>query len=217
MTSPFPTGGLSGPRSCPHHRLRPQADRRPCPGGASARRGRQAAGGLPADGLQVGAPLPCCTSTSRAGPGARRRRMADPRPLAGGARPRQWLGLRPRRHRRPHPAGLRRGLPDERVATCAGFLTRAAAWFTGRGVTVRRVLTDNAKCYRVGKARFNRTLQTERAYQPAWKQQHRAQRCLGQLIGALIAIPTPPPARSCPARNPWPRGPFRSPARPSPR
>ena len=43
-------------------------------------------------------------------------------------------------------------LPDERVATCAGFLTRAAAWFAARGVTVRRVLTDNAKSYRIGAA-----------------------------------------------------------------
>ena len=86
-------------------------------------------------------------------------------------------------------------LPDEKAATCAAFLTRAAAWFTGHGVIVRRVLTDNAKSYRVGKAwiavcaqlgigrrfikpgrpwtngkaeRFNRTLQTEWAYATAW-------------------------------------------------
>ena len=86
-------------------------------------------------------------------------------------------------------------LPDERAATCAGFLTRAAAWFAARGVTVARVLTDNAKSYRVGAAwiaacaqlgiarrfiqpgrpwtngkaeRFNRTLQTEWAYATAW-------------------------------------------------
>jgi hypothetical protein len=43
-------------------------------------------------------------------------------------------------------------LPDEKTGTCAGFLTRAAAWFAARGVTVARVLTDNAKSYRVGKA-----------------------------------------------------------------
>ncbi|WP_371749971.1 IS481 family transposase [Streptomyces sp. NBC_01283] len=35
-------------------------------------------------------------------------------------------------------------LPDEKAATCAGFLQRAAAWFTGHGITVERVLTDNA-------------------------------------------------------------------------
>ncbi len=86
-------------------------------------------------------------------------------------------------------------LGDERAVTCAGFLTRAAAWFAARGVTVARVLTDNAKSYRVGQAwiavcaqlgigrrfikpgrpwtngkaeRFNRTLQTEWAYATAW-------------------------------------------------
>ena len=80
---------------------------------------------------------------------------------------------------------------DERGATCAAFLHRAVGWFHRRGVLVRRLLTDNAKTYRVhqgwaavcvalqlkrrfiqpgrpwtnGKAeRFNRTLQTEWAY-----------------------------------------------------
>jgi transposase len=38
-------------------------------------------------------------------------------------------------------------LADERTGTCAGFLTRAVAWFASRGVTVARVLTDNAKSY----------------------------------------------------------------------
>ena len=41
-------------------------------------------------------------------------------------------------------------LPDERAGTCAGFLTRAAAWFATHGVTIRRVLTDNALSYRRG-------------------------------------------------------------------
>jgi transposase InsO family protein len=82
-------------------------------------------------------------------------------------------------------------LPDERGATCAAFLLRAAAWFAQRGVRIREVLTDNARNYTVsrdfaaaiaavgakhrrirphcpwqnGKAeRFNRTLQAEWAY-----------------------------------------------------
>jgi transposase InsO family protein len=86
-------------------------------------------------------------------------------------------------------------LPDERVASCAAFLRRAVAWLAAHGVTVRRVLTDNARSYRVGAAwiaacdelaigrrfiqpgrpwtngkaeRFNRTLQTEWAYAQAW-------------------------------------------------
>jgi transposase InsO family protein len=86
-------------------------------------------------------------------------------------------------------------LPDERVASCAAFLRRAVAWLATHGVTVRRVLTDNARSYRVGapwiaacgelaigrrfirpgrpwtngKAeRFNRTLQTEWAYARPW-------------------------------------------------
>ncbi len=90
-------------------------------------------------------------------------------------------------------------LPYERTATCAGFLTRTAVWFTGHGVTVERVLTDNAKSYRVGAAwitactqlgigrrfikpgcpwtngkaeRFNRTLQAEWAYATGWTSNH---------------------------------------------
>ncbi|MBJ6642085.1 MULTISPECIES: IS481 family transposase [unclassified Streptomyces] len=38
-------------------------------------------------------------------------------------------------------------LPDEKAATCAGFLTRAAAWFAAHGITIERVLTDNAWAY----------------------------------------------------------------------
>ena len=87
-------------------------------------------------------------------------------------------------------------LSDEKGPTCAAFLHRAAAWFWHRhGVIVERVLTDNAKSYRLshdwaavctalqirrrftkprcpwtnGKAeRFNRTLQNEWAYAKAW-------------------------------------------------
>ncbi|ROQ63721.1 transposase IS481 family protein [Streptomyces sp. 840.1] len=81
---------------------------------------------------------------------------------------------------------------DERVATCAAFLTRAAAFFADLGITrIERVLTDNAWAYRKGLAwkqalgdigatgkltrpyrpqtngkveRFNRTLADEWAY-----------------------------------------------------
>nr|WSW42388.1 IS481 family transposase [Streptomyces sp. NBC_01001]WSW63170.1 IS481 family transposase [Streptomyces sp. NBC_00998] len=38
-------------------------------------------------------------------------------------------------------------LPDETAPTCAAFLTRATAWFADRGITVERVLTDNAWAY----------------------------------------------------------------------
>jgi integrase-like protein len=40
-------------------------------------------------------------------------------------------------------------LPDEKGATCAGFLTRAAAVFAAAGIPrIDRVLTDNARNYR---------------------------------------------------------------------
>jgi transposase InsO family protein len=83
-------------------------------------------------------------------------------------------------------------LADEKGTTCAGFLTRAAEFFQAHGITrIDRVLTDNAKNYRLSRAfqaacqelgarqkftrphcpwtngkveRFNRTLQTEWAY-----------------------------------------------------
>lgn len=82
--------------------------------------------------------------------------------------------------------------PDEKGATCAGFLTRAAAYFAAHGITrIERVMTDNHFSYRLsndfrsvlhalgakhvlirprcpwqnGKVeRLNRTLQTEWAY-----------------------------------------------------
>ncbi|MEJ8647923.1 IS481 family transposase [Streptomyces sp. MS1.AVA.3] len=81
---------------------------------------------------------------------------------------------------------------DEKADTCAGFLTRAAAFFHAHGIgRIERVLTDNAWAYRKSTAfrqavadlgaeqrfirphcpwtngkveRFNRTLQTEWAY-----------------------------------------------------
>ena len=81
--------------------------------------------------------------------------------------------------------------PDLKGATCAGFLTRAAAFFAEHGITVEQVISDNAKEYRQSWAfrdaatalgikqlfirphcpwqngkveRFNRTLQVEWAY-----------------------------------------------------
>lgn len=86
-------------------------------------------------------------------------------------------------------------LPDERDPTCAGFLYRAVTWFREHGVAVLRILTDNAKVYRVGQnwaavcvalgirrrftkpgcpwtngkaERLNRTLLTEFAYARPW-------------------------------------------------
>ena len=38
--------------------------------------------------------------------------------------------------------------PDERAETCAGFLRRAATWFAAHGITIERVMTDNALAYR---------------------------------------------------------------------
>lgn len=82
--------------------------------------------------------------------------------------------------------------PDEKAVTCAGFLLRAAEHFAALGIPrIERVMTDNAKAYRFGKAwhaaldelgaeprftrnyrpqtngkaeRFNRTLADEWAY-----------------------------------------------------
>jgi len=42
-------------------------------------------------------------------------------------------------------------LPDERGVTCAAFLERALTHFRARGVSVRRVLTDNARNYTVAR------------------------------------------------------------------
>jgi len=90
-------------------------------------------------------------------------------------------------------------LPDERDPTCAGFLHRAATWFRSHGVTVERVITDNALAYRGGRnwtavcvglgirrrftkpgcpwtngkaERLNRTLLTEFAYAQPWTSNH---------------------------------------------
>jgi transposase InsO family protein len=39
-------------------------------------------------------------------------------------------------------------LDDQRATTATGFLRRAVAWFTDRGVRVQRVMTDNGSAYR---------------------------------------------------------------------
>jgi len=39
-------------------------------------------------------------------------------------------------------------LSDERKETAAAFWRRANAWFSERGITVEKVLTDNGSCYR---------------------------------------------------------------------
>ena len=89
------------------------------------------------------------------------------------------------------------------------FLHRAAQWFHDtHGVTIRRVLTDKAKNYKIsrdwiaicsalqirrmyikphcranGKAeRFNRTLQTEWAYSRSWTYNHQRTRALDSFI-----------------------------------
>ena len=42
-------------------------------------------------------------------------------------------------------------LRDEKGDTCAGFITRAVAWFGEQDVTVERVMTDNARNYRTSR------------------------------------------------------------------
>ena len=43
-------------------------------------------------------------------------------------------------------------LTDEKGDTCAGFITRAVAWFATHRVTIERVMTDNAHNYRTSRA-----------------------------------------------------------------
>lgn len=98
---------------------------------------------------------------------------------------------------------------DEKDHTCAGFLHRALAWFASHSVRVQRVLTDNAKVYRLGtdwgwvctawqlkrrftkpgcpwtngKAeRFNRTLLTEWAYARPWTSNRSRHRGLDRFL-----------------------------------
>ncbi|MGP3928360.1 IS481 family transposase, partial [Streptomyces sp. 8N616] len=63
-------------------------------------------------------------------------------------------------------------LPDEKAATCAGFLTRATTWFASQGITVERVLTDNAWAYT--KDTWRRTCH-DLSIQPRWTRPWRPQ------------------------------------------
>ena len=40
---------------------------------------------------------------------------------------------------------------DEKGTTCAGFLTRAAAFYASHGITIERVISDNARNYRISR------------------------------------------------------------------
>jgi transposase InsO family protein len=51
--------------------------------------------------------------------------------------------------------------PDERGKTCARFLADAVAWFATQGITIERVMTDNAKNYTVSRD-FRRALRRHR-------------------------------------------------------
>ncbi|WP_026119997.1 IS481 family transposase [Nocardiopsis potens] len=101
--------------------------------------------------------------------------------------------------------------PDEKAATCAGFLRRAAAFFASAGIAVERVLTDNAWAYRRSRAfkqaladigarprfirayrpqtngkveRFNRTLVEEWAYARAYSSSAERTRALEEFLHA---------------------------------
>jgi len=49
-------------------------------------------------------------------------------------------------------------LETEKKEAATGFLKRAVTWFAAKGVTIRRVMTDNGSCYR--SKLFNKTCQT---------------------------------------------------------
>lgn len=63
-------------------------------------------------------------------------------------------------------------LTDETAATCAAFLRRATAWFTTHGITIERVLTDNAWAYT--KTTW-RTTCTQLGITPRWTRPWRPQ------------------------------------------
>lgn len=64
--------------------------------------------------------------------------------------------------------------PDETAATCAAFLRSAAAWFAGHGIDrIERVMTDNAKAYRISHA--GRDALADLAAQPRFTRPRRPQ------------------------------------------
>ncbi|MFD8951385.1 integrase core domain-containing protein [Streptomyces xanthophaeus] len=82
--------------------------------------------------------------------------------------------LRLRREHRIGPLRLavRCHIAASTAPTCAGFLARATAWFAAMGITVERVLTDNAWAY--SKNTWRNTCR-ELGTQPRWTRPWRPQ------------------------------------------
>ena len=119
-------------------------------------------------------------------------------------------------------------LPDEKGATCAAFLARAADYFAARGITrIEEVMTDNAWAYKHslrqvvaalgarqifikahcpwqnGKVeRLNRTLLTEWAYRQVFTSNARTSRRPCALAGVLQHSTPPQRTRRAPAHQP---------------
>jgi transposase-like protein len=119
-------------------------------------------------------------------------------------------------------------LADEQTFTCVGFLHRALAFFTRHGVTVQRVLTDNApgytsgmltaalaaggaahkrtRPYRPGDQRQGRTVQPHPAgrvgLRPGLHQQPAAHRRAGRLAAPVQPSPCPHRTRRPPTDQP---------------
>jgi len=162
--------------------------------------------------MSTATPDPCCTSTSRNSGRSRRAvggvyTAAEQPPHAAGGNGWDFVHVAIDDHSRVAYSEV---LPDEKGATCAGFLYRAAKWFHDEhDVTIRRVLTDNAKNYLTsrdwitacnalqikrryikphypwtnGKAeRFNRSLLTEWAYSRSWTYNHQRTRALDNFL-----------------------------------
>ena len=61
---------------------------------------------------------------------------------------------------------------DEKATTAIGVLQRAVTWFTQRGVTIERVLSDNGSCYR---SHAWRNACTQLGITPKWTRPYRPQ------------------------------------------